>query len=189
MRYLFAFAGALLVELLAHELRGWGEVWIGRLVRSATLFVPPPDRSARQEEWLAESEAYGDRRLAALYFAVKLRLCAPALGRALGWYSDRMPAILQPVVMFFGALARDRGPRAHQRPVPTRGAEPADLLDMLLTVGSIVSTAGVLLAFALNVLAGLCVLAVLVTAPGALALYRRWRTHRDADEHAPRLVR
>jgi hypothetical protein len=189
MRYLFAFVGAVFVELFAHELRGWGDVWVGRLVRSATMFVPPPQRDARQEEWLAESEAYGDRRLAALYFAVKLRLCAPTLGRALGWYTDRIPSFLRPLLILFASMGRDRGPRVHQRPTPARGPEPADTLDMLLTVGSLVSTAGLLLAFSLSWLAGLVVLALIVTAPGALAAYRRWRTHREAEDKTARLVR
>jgi hypothetical protein len=74
----------ILTALVTDDVKGWLPHIARGMTRSAARRLPPDHRERYKEEWLAELEAYSDRRLTALFRACWLWLGARAMKAALG---------------------------------------------------------------------------------------------------------
>jgi hypothetical protein len=81
---ILAVTSRVLVGVLTAEVLAWLPNLSRSLVLSAARPQPPECRERFTEEWQAEIDAYGERRLAALKWAISLRLRAHAHAVELG---------------------------------------------------------------------------------------------------------
>jgi len=178
-------AGGVLVQLMTDEVAGWCEQLAERLVRTGACYLPPERRAAGAEEWLAEVHAFGERRLSALCFAIRVRLRARETGRALGYQVPHSLARIRILARLDGMWSGGHQVRPYQLRKPLPQPVPPDLRDLAQVAGSLCGGPVLVLVLIWNPWAGL---ALLVLAGTVAALVARTRARASQVRQQPGTV-